>query len=78
MQTTDVQNRQGISDCGLFAIAFATDLAYGNEPGSYKYDQAKLREHFLDCLSKNVMAPSPQKTPSQNKKPHIEKVHIFC
>ena len=52
----EVQYRQGISDSGLFAT-FATDLAYGNEPASYKYDHAKLRKHCLDCMSKNVMAP---------------------
>ena len=72
-----VQNQQGTSDCGLFAIAFATDLAYGNEPASAKYDQAKLREHFLDCLSKNILTPFP-KTPSRYKKPRMETIKIFC
>ena len=56
----EVQNQQGISDCGLFAIASATDLAYGKKPASNKYDQAKLCEHFLDCLSKNVMTTFPK------------------
>jgi len=73
----EVQNQQGTSDCGLFAIAFATDLVYGNEPASYKYDQTKLRQHYLNCLSKNVMTPFP-KTPLHYKKPHMETIKIFC
>ena len=61
----------------VFVIAFVTDLANGNEPTIHKYDQAKIREHFWDYLSKNIMTPFPQ-THSQYKKPHIEKLHIFC
>jgi len=84
------QNQQGACDCGLFAIAFATDLAYGNEPASYatglaysnepasyKYDQTKLRQPFLDCLSKNIMTSS-HKTPLHYKKPHVETIKTFC
>ena len=35
------------SDCGVFAIAFATDLAFGLNPASHHYEQDKLRPHFI-------------------------------
>ena len=31
------QYQQGGTDCGLFAIAYATDLCYGNNPAAYRY-----------------------------------------
>ena len=31
------QYQQGGTDCGLFAIAFATHLCYGNNPAAYRY-----------------------------------------
>ena len=29
--------QEGVSDCGLFTIAYATDLCIGNNPASYTY-----------------------------------------
>ena len=34
-ETTQFQ--RGGADCGLFAIAYATDLCYGNNPAAYRY-----------------------------------------
>ena len=31
------QFQRGGVDCGLFAIAYATDLCYGNNPAAYRY-----------------------------------------
>lgn len=31
------QFQQGGTDCGLFAIAYATDICYGNNPAAYRY-----------------------------------------
>ena len=36
----DVQRQVGSSDCGLFAIAFATSLCSGLDPHTLKYDQS--------------------------------------
>ena len=35
------------ADCGLFTIAFATVLAYGEQPGRCLLDQNKVRQHLL-------------------------------
>ena len=43
----DVQMQQGCDNCGLFAIAFATSLARGEQPGSFFYEQ-KVNEEALN------------------------------
>ena len=47
-----VPKQVGNSDCGLFAIAYATDFAHGNDPTSYKYEQDLLRPHLLELPKK--------------------------
>ena len=37
-------------DCGLFAIASATSLAFGEDPSTREYCQAKMRTHLLKCF----------------------------
>ena len=48
-----VQVQQGMNDCGLFAIAFATSIASGQDPQSLKYDQKLMRNHLLKCFQNN-------------------------
>lgn len=54
-----VQQQNGGSDCGLFAIAFATTLCFGCDPVDWKYDQPLLREHYIKCLESLKMTPFP-------------------
>jgi len=49
------------ADCGLFAIAFATALAYGEQPGHCLLDHNKMREHLLKPLQEGEMTPLPLK-----------------
>ena len=45
----DVQRQQGYSDCGLFAVAFATSLCGGEDPTKISYVQHSLRSHLISC-----------------------------
>ena len=48
-----VQKQHGITDCGLFAIAIATYLAFGNDPKTleaHKCEQTNLRSHLIFSL----------------------------
>ncbi len=48
-----VQQQDGVKDCGLFALAFATFLAFGNNPQAlsvHKFDQKSFREHFVSTI----------------------------
>ena len=41
----EVQQQLGSSDCGLFAIAFATSILKGEDPSSVRYIQSRMRQH---------------------------------
>jgi hypothetical protein len=41
------------SQTGLFAIAFAISLAYGDLPQTQLYIQSKMRKHLVDCLDRH-------------------------
>lgn len=45
-----VQKQIGSADCGLFALAFATDLCQGFYPTNQCYDQSLMRQHYVNCL----------------------------
>lgn len=71
------QSQMGSSDCGVFAIAFATDLAFGLNPASHYYEQDKLRPHFIECLKSQQMTPFPSKN-IQPGKPNTEYLYVYC
>ena len=51
--------QSGSSDCGLFAVAFITHLAYGLNPCHYNFKQCVLRKHFLKRIDQEKMLPFP-------------------
>ena len=57
-----VQRQNGVKDCGLFAIAFATYLAFGNDPKLLtlrKFEQKRFRSHLMSCLEQNCIMEFP-------------------
>ena len=38
------------TDCGVFTIAFATELCYNMDPTSLKFSRRAIRAHLLDSL----------------------------
>ena len=46
------QVQTGTVDCGIIAIDFARDLAYGNDPSNISYKQEEMRQHLLRCFEK--------------------------
>jgi hypothetical protein len=53
-------------DCGVFAIAFATSLAFGEDPRELVYSSDTLRPFLIDCFRKNVLSTFPS---IRNSKP---------
>ena len=49
-------------DCGIFVIAFATDIAYKHKPEQRTYNQSVMRKRLLAQLENETMTPFPQKT----------------
>ena len=54
-----VQKQEGIVDCGLFAVAFATCLACGHDPSNYRFNQNEMRSHLFTCLQQQHLTEFP-------------------
>ena len=51
------EKQSGTKDCGLYALAFATSLAYGHNPSTVTYNQAMMRKHIIDCFENKKIVP---------------------
>ena len=73
------QQQTGSTDCGLFAIAAARSLCIGCDPSNLYFEQKKMREHFIMCLSKGCLNEFPMLTNKKNRrKPRIISVPLYC
>ena len=73
-QVVRVQRQQGTTDCGLYAIAYmyALHVANGDDPAKLKFEQKKMRAHFLECLKIKKLVSFPvEKTISRVARPEI-------
>ena len=55
IEAADMQVQKGSTDCGVFAIAFATSIAI-NHKVDMKYDQARMRAHLVHCIEKRELS----------------------
>ena len=55
------QKQTGGTDCGLFAIAISTAIAFGKNPGKLKLHQETLRSHLVNCFNKKLISLFPCK-----------------
>lgn len=46
--------------CGLYAIATATELAFGSDPIVCQWNKSHMRSHLVQCLESKVMKPFPK------------------
>ena len=75
------QQSPGSNNCGLFAIAFATSLAFGQDPTNVTYNEQSLRTHLLHCIDNNSMTPFPaagSRRPPRKCKQMTVKVEVLC
>ena len=49
LNVMNVRQQVGGTDCGVFAIAMATDLCFGVDPCRVNYLQENLRPHLESC-----------------------------
>jgi ribonuclease HI/exonuclease III len=61
--------QRGARDCGLFAIAYAVDLAQGVEPSRIKYNQPLMRSHLLRCFASGTITQFPRHLASSEERP---------
>ncbi|PFX15513.1 hypothetical protein AWC38_SpisGene20263 [Stylophora pistillata] len=55
VRNVNVQQQQNGSDCGVFSIAFATCLVYGQNPLTVTFNISKMRSHLIRCLQSGIM-----------------------
>ena len=53
------QKQKGNKDCGLFAIAMATNIAFGKSPSKVTFCQESMRTHLVSCLNKQKFSLFP-------------------
>ena len=73
-----MQYQKENTTCGLFAVAFATDLAHGHNPSGYQYKEDHLWSHFIKCLSDQKMTRFPYTTAQIPGPPKREYIEVFC
>ncbi len=79
LKIEDVQNQQDEHSCGLFAIAFAVSLCYGEDPRKIMFVKSGMPNHLLACLMKGEIEPSPRH--SKERKPTLGNsatINIHC
>ena len=59
LNNVSVQQQQNGSDCGIFAISFATCLVYFESPENVTFDIPKMRKHLAQCLRNRKMELFP-------------------
>ncbi len=55
----NVNGQINSSDCGIYAIAYATELAFGGDPTICSWRHAKMRPHLKSCVEDKKMTPFP-------------------
>ena len=48
------------SDCGLFAVAYATEVCHGMDPAKANFNQNLMKDHLIDCLEAGIIRRFPQ------------------
>ena len=59
-QSVKIAKQTGVDDCGLYAIANATCVCFGQDPALMKFNQSLMRLHLSQCIDNKKMTPFPQ------------------
>ena len=75
-----VQQETNCVDCGLLAVAFATNLTHNENPVRRVYDTTKLRQHLVSCLENGKMSVFPSHSSNKKKdfKATVNGIGIYC
>ena len=59
MNIVPVQQQSNGSECGVFAIAFATSLVHTLDPKVPQFNVPQMRPHLYACLKAGLITPFP-------------------
>jgi len=55
----EAQKQKTGAECGLYAVANATSVAFEIDPTKLVYNEKCMREHLVQCFSKKDLEPFP-------------------
>ena len=50
VQDVSTPKQKGGKDCGVYAIAITTALAFGHDPAAIHFSQASMQTHLCQCI----------------------------
>ena len=81
LEIMPVQQQKNGVDCGLFAIAFATSLAFHEDPSVTSYDVERLRPHLVKSLEEGKLTMFPKLAEGKRVircRQQMNAVELFC
>ena len=61
IKMSQCRKQKGSKDCGVYSIAFATAIAFGQNPSRQNFKQEEMRAHLVNCFNKNYISVFPCK-----------------
>ena len=55
----EITKQSGGQDCGVYAAAIATALAFGLDPAMIKFSTPAIRPHLIKCIQEKELQPFP-------------------
>ena len=55
----NVMSQPNLCDCGIYALANATELAYGHDPARCQWETTTMRKHLIECFESGHMQRFP-------------------
>ena len=78
IRIANVVRQAGYNDCGVFAAAYCTALANGQDPVTFVYNQSIMRKHLEQCLSNAKLMPFPVIKARRGGNPRYDEVDVYC
>ena len=79
VEWADVARQRGGNDCGLFTIAIATELCFGDNPELVCFNQWLMRKHFLECVRTQRMTKFPKRAKRKRWRDEvIREIELVC
>eukprot|EP00112_Aurelia_sp_Birch-Aquarium-sp1_P020066 Seg508.17 transcript_id=Seg508.17/GoldUCD/mRNA.D3Y31 product="hypothetical protein" protein_id=Seg508.17/GoldUCD/D3Y31 len=74
-----VQQQTNMTNCGVFAIAFATCIASGFDPVTVRFDEKAMRSHLVSCIRRKelLLFPVLEYTPVQRPEKNCT-IELYC
>ena len=78
----NIQRQPNESDCGVFAVATATEIVHGKDPILSFWDVSRMRTHLIECLEAKYIECFPQartrRMPCGNRYKKVIQDTVFC